>query len=191
MFMRVVIFLALAFSSALPNRVSAADPFVGVWLSDNNQILQITTQDDSYLLKIANKNTGAITSLIGDKDGNRLKTSVPSIGSTLLLIDKKSGKLIFSGIGEFEPASAEFLSETKEAEYRRYAQNTVSVAQAARLGGYTKVWTNIDSVIDDLDKGVTATLGHFSIKAEADRGYKKYIRFDPTPPGNISYYSGK
>jgi hypothetical protein len=76
--------------------------FVGAWKASNGDSVAISKSGGQFVIEYRNKYLQTVDKLVGTCSGEKMTTSFPLVGETSLLVDGKSGNLIFSGIGEFQ-----------------------------------------------------------------------------------------
>ena len=76
--------------------------FVGAWKASNGDSVAISRSGGQFVIEYRNKYLGSVDKLVGTCAGEKMTTSFPLMGEISLLVDGKSGHLIFSGIGEFQ-----------------------------------------------------------------------------------------
>jgi general secretion pathway protein G len=89
--------------------------FVGTWVK-NGDTVSISKNGKDFLVVYEDANLRSTDKLVASYAGEKLTTTFPLIGPTALVIDKTSGNLVFSGVGEFKKLSDAEAAKVKEAE---------------------------------------------------------------------------
>jgi hypothetical protein len=187
----ILSFIALS-SSAI---AESEDQYVGFWTNEKGVVVEIKEEGPGFLLRIGSDIENRVT-IAGKMENSCIEAELPMVGASELAIHNKTGVLSVSGLGAFQKMDAESVAAWVRVTQKRIAQNIACRAAEVRAAGYTKSWSNIESAIADLKKGITICTGENRLtvsipemSSDEQKGATNYLVYDPQSTSTLLFNS--